>query len=132
VKITSKLRTLPLALTADTAGAAQFALIRGGRIAAKSGLKITKPGSLGFKLKLPKRLKAGRYSLKITFTPQGATRASTKTISITFSSAKKKVRRSRAATVNGSALGNVPAPVMPDGGPATAPRAGAGISIRRR
>lgn len=134
VKITPKLKTLPLALTADTAGAAQFALIRGGRIVAKSGLNITKPGSLGFKLRLPKGLKAGRHSLKITFTPQGATRASTKTIAITFTARKKKAKRARAAArggVDGPELGNVPPAVMPDGGPATTPRGG-GISIPRR
>lgn len=133
VKITSKLKALPLALTADTAGAAQFALIRGGRIAAKSGLNVTKPGSLGFKLKLPKRLKPGRYSLKITFTPKGAARASTKTIAITFSAAKKKpARTSRAVVAGGPVLGNVPPAVMPDGGPATAPRPGGGIHVPRR
>lgn len=132
VKITPKLRALPLALTAETPGAAQFALIRGGRIAAKSGVDITKPGSLGFKLKLPKRLKAGSYSLKITFMPKGATRASTKTIRITFTAAKKPARKSRAAAAGGPVLGNVPPAAMPDGGPASAPRPGGGISIARR
>ena len=40
-------------------GKAQFALVRSGRIAAQGGINITKPGTLGFKLKLPKKLKAG-------------------------------------------------------------------------
>ena len=48
-----------MALTAETAGKAQFALVRSGRIAAQGGISITKPGTLGFKLKLPKKLKAG-------------------------------------------------------------------------
>jgi hypothetical protein len=93
--LTKKLKALPLALTADTAGRATFALIRSGRIAAKAGLNITKPGSLGFRLKLPKSLKAGRYSLKISFTPTGASKASIKTIKVTF--VKKKAKKASAA-----------------------------------
>lgn len=98
VKITSKLKALPMALTAETAGKAQFALVRGGRIAAQGGITITKPGTLGFKLKVPKKLKAGSYSLRITFTPAGASKASVKTIKITFTAAKKAKRAAVAAT----------------------------------
>lgn len=105
VRITTRLRSLPLALTAETAGRATFALVRSGRIASQSGLTITKAGSLGFKLRLPKKLRAGRYSLKIAFTPAGSSRASIKTIAITFV-AKKQAKKSgavRAAATRGSA-----------------------------
>lgn len=95
VKITAKLKALPMALTAETAGKAQFALVRGGRIAAQGGITITRPGTLGFKLKLPKKLKAGAYSLRVTFTASGAAKGAVKTIKITFT-AKKKAKRSSA------------------------------------
>ena len=129
VKITKKLKALPLALTADVPGAADFALVLGGRIVARAGLRVTKAGSLGFKLKLPKKLKAGRYSLKITFTPTGATKASTKTIKITFAGPAKrkaKAKPARSASSAAPALGNVPPAAMPDGGPPTTPRPGGG------
>ena len=104
VKITTKLKALPMALTAEMAGKAQFALVRGGRIAAQGGITITKPGTLGFKLKLPKKLKAGSYSLRITFTAAGASKASVKTIKIAFTAAKKKkARRSAAQTARAAA-----------------------------
>ncbi len=122
LKLTRKLKALPLALTAETAGRATFALVRSGRIAARAGLNITKPGSLGFRLKLPKSLKAGRYSLKISFTPAGATRASVKTIPITLvKPAKKKAKRAAArsrgsaAHVTGAGAARIPDGTVPTG-----------------
>ncbi len=136
VKISAKLKSLPLALTAETAGTAEFALVTGGRIVSKSGLKITKPGSLGFKLKLPKKLKAGRYSLKITFTPTGASKASKKTITITFAAAKKKKKAKRSARVaavpEAAQLTGAPAASLPDGRLHSSVRPGDGIGVGRR
>ncbi len=111
VKITTKLKALPMALTAETAGKAQFALVRGGRIAAQGGITITKPGTLGFRLKLPKKLKAGSYSLRITFTATGASKASVKTIRITFTAAKKKKKPRRSTAQAASAAPRVSAGV---------------------
>jgi PKD repeat protein len=137
LKLSKKLKALPLALTASTAGRATFALIRSGRIVAKAGLTVTKPGSLGFRLKLPKKLKAGRYKLKISFTPTGASTASVKTINVTFIKAtKKKAKKaSVAAATNSTArvAGAGPARI-PDGTvPSALRRAAArsnGISVR--
>ena len=112
LRISKKLKSLPIALTADQPGAATFALVRGGRIVSQAGLTVTKAGSLGFKLKLPKKLKAGKYGLKITFKATGAAKASTRTITITFAAARRKAK----ATSSGAAgLGPVSggAPAVP-------------------
>ena len=110
VRISAKLKTLPLAVTSEQAGEATFALIRAGRIVSQAGLKITKPGSLGFKLKLPKRLKAGVYRLKITFRATGAVKASARTVRLTFSGPKRAKKSARAAAA---------APQVSGGGAAT-------------
>ena len=92
MKLTSKTRTLAIALTTTAPGTASLALVRGGRIAAQGSATIAAAGTVGFKLRLPKKLKAGVYQLKITF------RGATRTIRITFTAAKKKTaRRARAA-----------------------------------
>ncbi len=126
IKLSKKLKALPIALTADQPGKATFALVRAGRIVSQAGLTVTKAGSLGFKLKLPKTLKAGKYGLKITFKVSGVAKASTKTITITFTAAKKKKAKktARSAAVGGIAGG---APAEPGLGTAAAvvPRRGA-------
>jgi PKD repeat protein len=90
VKLTSKTKTLAVALTADVPGRASLALVRAGRIAAQGTVTIAGAGTVGYKLKLPKKLKAGLYQLKITFAGR------TKTIKITFTGPAKK-RKARAA-----------------------------------
>jgi PKD repeat protein len=135
LKLSKRLKALPLALTADSAGRATFALIRSGRIAARAALKITKPGSLGFRLKLPKKLKAGRYSLKISFKPTGASKASVKTIKVTFIKATKKKAKSataaRAARDSAAKVAGAGPARIPDGTlPAALRRASGGISVR--
>jgi PKD repeat protein len=135
LKLSKRLKALPLALTAESAGRATFALVRAGRIVAKAGLNVTKPGSLGFRLKLPKKLKAGRYRLKISFTPAGAAKASVKTISVTFIKAAKKKKKAATARAGGSAAkvtGAGPARI-PDGTVPEALRRAAGrggVSVR--
>lgn len=111
LRISAKLKALPLALTADQPGVATFALVRAGRIVSQAGLTVTKAGSLGFRLKLPKRLKAGTYGLKITFKATGAAKAATRTITIRFTAAKKK-KKAKASTAAGAPLsgGAVAAP----------------------
>jgi PKD repeat protein len=133
--LSKRLKALPLALTADTAGRATFALIRSGRIVARAGLTITKPGSLGFRLKLPKSLKAGRYRLKISFTPTGASTASIKTITVTFVRKKKAKKASvagvydPAAHVTGAGPARIPDGTVPAGLRRAAARSH-GISVR--
>ena len=99
LRISKKPKALPLALTADGPGVATFALVRGGRIVSQAGLNVTKAGSIGFRLKLPKKLKAGAYGLKITFKAAGAAKAATRTIRITFTAAKKKKKKAKASAV---------------------------------
>jgi PKD repeat protein len=89
-------KTLPLALTAQSAGRARFALVRGGRIVATGTLVITGPGTVGFKLKLPKGLRPGKYKLQVTFVATGQTKGITKSLSLTVKPAVKK--RGRAAS----------------------------------
>ena len=135
LKITKRLKALPLALTADSAGRATFALVRAGRIVARAGVNITRPGSIGFRLKLPKTPRAGRYSLKISFTPTGASRASVKTIKLTFVGPAKKAGRAAAVTgADQAAVTGAGAARVPDGSiPVSLQRAaasGRGISVR--
>jgi PKD repeat protein len=99
VKITGKTKTLSVALTADTPGKALLALVRGGKIHAQGAATITDGGTFGYRLRLPKKLKAGAYLLKISFRPQGAAKASTKTIRITFTAARKARKARTAAAV---------------------------------
>lgn len=84
IKIAPKLKAVPLALTASGAGKMTLALLKGTRIIAKGGVSFTRPGTAGFKLKLPRKLAPGICKLKITFTPAGATVATTKTIALRF------------------------------------------------
>jgi hypothetical protein len=128
LRISAKLKALPLALTVDQPGVATFALVRGGRIVSQAGLKITKAGSLGFKLKLPRKLKSGKYGLKITFKATGAAKAAKRTISITFLAAKK----AKKSSARGGGLGGVSggAPATPGLGTARAPVPARGV-VRR-
>jgi hypothetical protein len=84
IKIAPKLKAVPLALTASGAGKMTVALLKGTRIVARGGVNFTRPGTAGFKLKLPRKLAPGLYKLKITFTPAGATVATTKTMGLRF------------------------------------------------
>lgn len=121
VKISKRLKSLPIALTADQPGAATFALVRGGRIVSQAGVKVTKAGSLGFKLKLPRTLRAGRYGLKITFRATGAATAARKTINITFTAAKKRKKKARARAGSTAVAGlSSGAPALPGLGTALA------------
>jgi plastocyanin len=99
VKLTAKTKSLGIALTAETPGTVSLALVRGGRIAAQRTANIAGAGTVGFKLRLPKKLKAGAYQLKISFQPQGAAKATTKTVRMTFTAAKKKKKAKARAAV---------------------------------
>jgi PKD repeat protein len=101
VKITAKLRTLPIALTAHATGVATFALLRGTAKVGAATLTITKTGSLGLRLKLPAHVRSGRYSLKVAFTPAGAP-AARKTLGIRFTGATARTRTS-ASGISGGA-----------------------------
>ena len=75
--------------------------MRSGRVLAR-GSKAIAAGTSTYRLKLPRKAKAGRYVLKVTFTPQGGT-ASTSTRKVTLAGKAKqgrpgeRLRRPRAA-----------------------------------
>jgi hypothetical protein len=101
-----------LALTPESAGKAEVALLKGSKIVAKKGATFGAAGTYSLKLKLPRKLKAGRYSLKVSFTPQGASKAVTKSLKLKVSAAKKTAKRKKAiAPVEG--IRGVPKPLKP-------------------
>jgi hypothetical protein len=87
VRITKRLKSLPIALTAETPGTVTLALVKGGRVVAKGATRVTTAGTFGFRLKLPRpsRLKAGAYKLKVSFVPAGTTKAATKSLALKLS-----------------------------------------------
>ena len=116
VRVKRSTRSLALALTAEAPGKVSLALVRGGRIVSQGGTTITSPGTVGFKLKLPRGMKAGRHQLKVSFTASGAAKAATKTIRITFSAAGRKARRATASIASAaSQLSGTTEVRLPDG-----------------
>ena len=105
IKIAPKLRLLPLALTASGAGRMTVRLLKGTRIVAKGGASFTRPGTAGFKLKLPRKLSPGIHKLKITFTPSGATVGTTTTLTVRFTGAARAKEIVRAVQSAGALRG---------------------------
>jgi plastocyanin len=109
LKLTAKTKALSIALTAEAPGQAAIALVRGGRVHAQGTAAIAAAGTLGYRLKLPRKLKAGAYRLKISFTPQGAAKATTKTVKLTVVAARKatakKASAARATRVGAGPVG---------------------------
>lgn len=116
VRLAKSTKRLALALTAEGPGTVAIALVRGGRVIAQGATAIRAPGTVGFKLKLPRGLKAGRYQLKVAFTASGAPKASTKTIRLTFAAAGRTARRATASIASAAAqLSGTTAVSLPDG-----------------
>ncbi len=90
--------SLVLAVTAERAGRLSVALLKGSSIKAKKAATFGGAGTFSLKLRVPRRLAAGSYRLKLTFTPKGAGRAVTRTLKLTVVAAKKKAAK-RSATV---------------------------------
>lgn len=67
---------LLMGFAATAAGKAEITLKKGTRRRARGRFTVAAPGAFGFSLKLPKGLKAGKYSLTLAFTPKGASKAS--------------------------------------------------------
>lgn len=110
----SRLKTLPLSLSPDDAGRVDVALVRGSRVLAKASATFRFAGTYGLKMRLPRNLKAGRYSLRITYTPRsaGASRKNLR-LRVVTPRAKKSSRAAASSTsrrprVSGSA------PYQPD------------------
>jgi len=96
-----KAKSLVLALTPEAAGKADVALLKGSKIVAKKGATFTAAGTYSLKLKLPKKLKAGSYAIKVSYTPQGATKAVTKSLKVKAVAAKKKATKKRGKALEG-------------------------------
>lgn len=118
---------LVLALTARTAGRAQVVLLRRTRIVATRTARLGRPGTYAVRLRLPRRPRPGTYRLRVTFTPAGARRATTRTVKLRVLGPRRRARR---ATVH--AARSAPPPpfdASSDGGRAMH-EAGGGRSIR--
>jgi plastocyanin len=83
-RLKKRSRPLVLALTPNQAGAFSVALLKGTKILSKGAGAFAKAGTYGFKLKLPRKMKAGVYKLKVTFIPRGSKTGSTKALKIRF------------------------------------------------
>jgi hypothetical protein len=87
--------------------------VRSGRAIAR-GSKAIAAGTTSYRLKLPRRAKAGRYVLKVTFTPAGG-KARTSTIRVTLAG-KAKAGKASASGVHAPRISGAGAPVaLPDG-----------------
>ncbi|MEA2292248.1 MAG: hypothetical protein QOF17_1271 [Solirubrobacteraceae bacterium] len=96
LKVSSKLKALPMALTAEAPGTVSFALVKGARIVARGATTIARAGTFAYKLKLPRggRLEVGTYTLKVAFTARGASTAATKSIKLKLTGARRASRAS--------------------------------------
>ena len=110
----AKAKALPIALTAEAGGKVSVALVRSGRVLAR-GSKAIAAGTSTYRLKLPRKAKAGRYVLKVTFAPQGGT-ASTSTLKVTLAGKARKAGRASASGARAPRVSAAGAPVaLPDG-----------------
>jgi hypothetical protein len=108
-----KAKALPVTLSADTAGKASFVLVRSGRVIAR-GAKAIAEGTTAYRLELPRKAKAGRYQLEVTFKP-AVGRATTITRKVQLTG-KAKARRASAAGSHGARVSGAGAPVgLPNG-----------------
>jgi hypothetical protein len=92
-----KAKSLVLALTPESPGKAEVALLKGSKIVAKKGATFTAAGTYSLKLNLPKKVQAGSYAIKVSYTPQGAAKAVTKSLKVKVTVAKKAKKRGKAA-----------------------------------
>ena len=66
------------------------------KIVTKKGATFGAAGTYSLKLKLPKAVKAGRYTIKVSFTPAGASKAVTKSLKLKVTAAKRSSKRKKA------------------------------------
>jgi PKD repeat protein len=115
-KVRARAKAIPVEVTASDDGRVQLSLSRGARVIARAGIRLDADGTADYRLKLPKGLKAGRYTLKAAY------RGVTVSRSVTLTG-KPPARRARASSLPGAALGPGPR-ALPDGrfhGPRPAP-----------
>ncbi len=63
----TRAKAITVELTASGTGRVQLTLARGDRVVARTSVKLDRDGTADARLKLPKGLKAGRYTLKATY-----------------------------------------------------------------
>ena len=102
----SRLKVMPLVLSPNDAGKVDLAFVRGSRVVAKAAATFKFASTFGLKMKMPRKLKAGKYSLKVTYRPRSGA-ASKKTLKVKVVAPKKPARRagtsSRRLRLSGSA-----------------------------
>jgi PKD repeat protein len=106
-KARARARFIPIELTASDAGRVQLSLARGGRVIARAGVRLDDDGTADYRLKLPKRSPAGRYTLKATYETATASRKITLT-------GNASARRARTSSRPGVELSRGPR-ALPDG-----------------
>ncbi len=106
---------VPVTVTTDTPGKVSAALVRNGRVIAR-GSKTIAEGTASYKLKLPRKAKAGRYALKVTFKPAGG-EAITEKLTVKLTGKRKAAASTAsAAGANGARVSGAGAPAgLPDG-----------------
>ncbi len=108
----TRLKVMPLVLSPDDAGKVDLALVRGSRVVAKAAATFKFASTFGLKMKLPKKLKAGKYSLRVSYTPRSGA-ATKKTLKLKVVAPKKKrARGARASSRRPRLSGH--APFKPD------------------
>jgi PKD repeat protein len=106
----ARAKSIPVELTASDTGRVQLALKRGARVIARASVRLDADGTADYRLKLPKGTKAGRYTLKATYTPPGGR-------PLTASRALRLTGKPAARRASASSFS---APVL-DGGPRALP-----------
>jgi PKD repeat protein len=105
--VRARAKSIPVELTAGGAGRVQLTLNRGSRVVARAGVKLDADGTADYRLKLPKRIKSGRYTLKATYAGITESRGVTLT-------GKASAHRASASSVPAVAIGAGPR-ALPDG-----------------
>ncbi len=111
-KLAAKAKAIRLSLDADAAGRVQLSLVRAGRIVSRGGAAVGE-GVTAYKLKLPKRAKAGKYTIKATYTPAGGSAKTTK-VAVTLTGKAGAARAAASLAEPGAAVGRGPV-ALPDG-----------------
>ena len=99
-------------LAAKAGSRVQLTLARGKRMIARAGVTLGRSGTADYRLKLPKRTAADRYTLKATYRPSGG-RAITVARKIKLTG-RPSARRATASSRGRVALGRGPR-ALPDG-----------------
>lgn len=78
-----KARKVPVTVTVNAPGTAELTLVRGGRIVAQGAKELVAAGTASTTLKLPRKLKAGKHVLTVTFrAADGQTASAKRTVTV--------------------------------------------------